>query len=183
MRPQGPSRFAIPAILALAVAAPPAAPAGIDRDGDEYPEVLVTLATRLDDSLHKTCPEATVALEDGYVVARYRTQVFQVHGIDRTGEIDANPHAERGPNVRGFQLRLNLHDGPVVSAAVVPQDSRRVYWTTFIDAAVLPGKDQWARINLDYGSRTDPKLVEQIKAEVAAWAADQGRPGKRQGKP
>lgn len=182
MRPRMTSRFAFLAIAALAVAAPHTA-AGTDPDGYDHPAALDGLATRLHDLLRKSCPGASVGFEEGDLVARDQTQVFQVHGMVRYGEFDAKPHAERGPNYRGFQLRLNLHDGPVVSATVIPQDLRRTYWTTFVDAAILPGTERYAWINLDYGSRTDPKLIGQIKAEVAAWAAGQGKPGKGRGNP
>ena len=178
MRPRTSLRSAIIALAALA-----AATAGADPDGDDHPAALDRLAVRLKAVLARACPGATVGFEDGGLVARHQTQVFQVHGMMRYGEFDAKPHAERGPNYRGFQLKLNLHDGPVVSAAVIPQDLRRRYWTTFIDAAILPGTGQHARINLDYGARTDPKLIAQLKAEVAAWAAEQGRPGKHRGNP
>ena len=183
MRPRRSPRFAILTLAALAAAVPLAAPAGTGTGGPEHPAALDSLAARLKTFLGRACPEATVGFEEEVLVARHQTQTFQVHGMMRYGEFDAKPHAERGPNYRGFQLRLNLHDGPVVSAAVIPQDLHRTYWTTFIDAVVLPGTGRHVRINLDYGSRTDPKLIAQLKAEVAAWAAEQGRPGNRQGNP
>jgi len=180
MRLRSSPRFAFSflALAALAAAAPQAARAGTDPDGYEHDAALDSLAARLKDFLGRTCPGATVGFEEGDLVARDQTQVFQVHGMKRYGEFDPKPHPERGPNYRGFQLMLNLHDGPVVSATVIPQDLRRNYWTTFVDAAILPGTERYAWINLDYGSRTDPKLIGQIKAEVAAWAAGQGKPGK-----
>jgi len=105
---------------------------------------------------------AVVTVENGAYVYRHHTQTFKIHTIYKTGVISETVHDEEGPNVDGMLLKFSLQDGPYRGAAEIPQDLRRSYWTTFINAyPVTTGKNLW--IEMSYGSRADKKLMEAIK--------------------
>lgn len=57
---------------------------------------------------------------------------------------------------------MSLEDGSYHGAAEIPQDLRRPYWTTFVNAyPVSGGKYLW--LSLSYGSRADKKRMEAVK--------------------
>jgi hypothetical protein len=68
-----------------------------------------------------------------------------------------------GPSYDGFIVSLALQDGQYVGAAVIPQDLRRPYWTTFVYAYPISKGKQHLHVNISYGSRTDRKVIQQIK--------------------
>jgi hypothetical protein len=132
-----------------------AAIALLTANADEYQSKLQSAIRQFD-------TKAVVVMEDGAYVYRHHTQTFKIHTILKTGEVSEKAHDEEGPNVDGILLDVTLQDGPYQGAAVIPQDLKGPYWTTFINAyQVADGRYLWLR--LSYGSRADKKLMDAIK--------------------
>jgi hypothetical protein len=108
-------------------------------------------------------PNAVVAIENGAYVYRHHTQTFKVHAIDKTGQISERAQDEEGPNVDGILLTIFLQEGSYQGAAEIPQELKKTYWTTFVNAYPAAG-GKHLLLNLSYGSRADKKLIEAIKA-------------------
>ena len=126
-----------------------------DVKSDEWQEKLQSVIRQ-----HHT--NAVVVVEHGTYFYRYHTLTFKIHTIDKIGNILGTPHDEEGPNVDGILLKVALQDGPYQGAAKTPQDLKKSYWTTFINAyPAANGKCLW--MQLSYGSKTDNKLLEAIK--------------------
>lgn len=118
--------------------------------------------TKLQSVIRSFDTNAVVTIENGAYVYRFHTQMFKIHTIQKTGGITETAHDEEGPNVDGIFLKVSLQDGSYRGAAEIPQDLRRPYWTTFINAyPVATGKHLW--LGLSYGSRANQKLMEAIK--------------------
>ncbi len=137
---------------------------------EESPSALKDLAARLTILLKVDCPEAEVKLFRDELTVRYRTQKFMVHGRSKTGEFAEQAHAEEGPKFRGFLLHVNFHAERPTRALVVPSDVQEPYWTRFVDDfAIGTGKDAgFASSNLSYNHGTDPKLLDKLRASLAA---------------
>ena len=118
--------------------------------------------TKLQSVIRQFDPKAVVVVENGTYVYRYHAQTFKMHTIDKTGAISETAHDEEGPNVNGILLKATLEVGPYSGAAVIPQDLKGPYWTTFINAYAVTAK-QFVWLTLSYGSRSDKKLLEAIK--------------------
>ena len=126
-----------------------------DVKSDEWQEKLQSVIRQ-----HHT--NAVVVVEHGTYFYRYHSLTFKIHTIDKMGNILETPHDEEGPNVDGILLKVTLQDGPYQGAAKTPQDLKKSYWTTFINAyPAANGKCLW--MQLSYGSKTDNKLLEAIK--------------------
>jgi hypothetical protein len=118
--------------------------------------------TKLQSVIRQFDTNAVVTAENNAYVYRYHTQTFKIHTIHKTGAISETAHDAEGPNVDGIFLEATLQDDPYQGAAEIPQDLRRPYWTTFINAyPVSGGKYLW--LSLSYGSRADKKLMEAVK--------------------
>jgi hypothetical protein len=118
---------------------------------------------KLQSVIRSSDPGASVAIENGVYVYRHHTQTFKVHTLDKTGLISEDAHDEEGPNVDGILLNISLQEGPYEGAADLPQELKKPYWTTFLNAYPTDG-DKHLLLNLSYGSRADKKLIEAIKA-------------------
>lgn len=99
---------------------------------------------------------------------RYLPQTFKVHGVSMTGQVSTEAHDEVGPSYKGFTLTIHLQAKGEVNQLVTPQTVRRPYWSTDLDVIPLAGTDQQAYVGLAYGSRTDPKLLKELRAKLTA---------------
>lgn len=118
--------------------------------------------TKLQSVIRQYDTNAVVSIENGTYVYRYHTQTFKIHTINKTGGVSETAHDEEGPNVDGIFMKFTLQNGPYQGAAEIPQDLKRPYWTTFINAyPVATGKHLW--LGLSYGSRANKRLLEAIK--------------------
>jgi len=121
-------------------------------------------------------PGAAVAIENGAYVYRHHTQTFKVHAIDKTGQISEAAQDEEGPNVDGILLTVFLQEGSYQGAAEIPQELKKTYWTTFVNAYPAAG-DKHLLLNLSYGSRADKKLIAAIKACMGPAQSSVGNTG------
>lgn len=101
----------------------------------------------------------------------YQTQKFMVHSISMTGSISEKAHEEQGPGYRGFLMTITQHKGIYQEQALIPQGLKRPYWTTYLNAYPINANSEYIRLNLSYGSRTDRKLLEKIKACISTGDA------------
>jgi hypothetical protein len=175
-------------VASVAILVGPLAPGHIPSLGDEQPDATTKARTPLQQGEgHRTrppelsdvydrvrevcdqlCPSARISdvAADSAVLGEYRTREFQVYTIYKGGQIAELPHQERGPEYDGFLLRVTLQPGQYQGAAVIPQNLRHPYWTTYLNAVSVPDKDEHLHIQLSYGSRTDRELLEQLKVAV-----------------
>ena len=139
------------------------------RQAAGHPE-LASVHDRLHALLVKSCPSASLKLSDntGEIVADYHSRDFQVYTIFKNGKIADQPHSERGPEYDGFLLRVTWQPGEYHGAAEIPQDVRKPYWTTYINAVPVPGKQGYLWIQLSYGARTDREILKTLKAAIGA---------------
>ena len=131
--------------------------------------VLTALSKRLRQILKGLAPQATLRLKGHTLVAKCRARMFSVHTIYKDGRIDPIPHGELGPEHKGFLLNAWLELAGTPRAADVPQDLRRPYWSTHINAYGI-SKATTLRLSLSYGSHTDRTLLKKLKQAVAAVA-------------
>jgi len=128
------------------------------------PQELVDQLTRV---IRAHCPDAEIEVSDEHgFVAKQGTMLFTVHGIAKNGEISPDTHQEEGPNFKGFLLRVQLREGPPMTAAVVPQTLKRPYFATYIDAPPTEKEDQHFAVSFAYGGRVDEKLKKAIFAAI-----------------
>ena len=169
---------------------PVAAPAVATKSkAVESHPALIAVAERLREVLKTAQPKATVEIRGDEIIAEYQTQKFMVHRRDMIGAISAEAHQELGPNYQGFLLRLRLSVGALVNMqAFLPQELSEPYWKTYIARYNLRvveagiGSDDYERhvrtryehlqMAFSYGSRSDQKLIEQIKETVASYAKE-----------
>lgn len=112
--------------------------------------------------IRKYFPDATIQVSATEYVAKHGTMNFTVHERSMTGEVSPTTHVTEGPNYKGFMLRIGLHDGPYRDQAVVPQNLNELYWTTFLDAAPIPGFSGHLMTEFSFGNR----LNEDFKKAV-----------------
>lgn len=129
---------------------------------------LIEVYHRVREVCEQSCPSAkvTYGADEPTILVEYRTRDFQVYAVSKDGKIAESLHPERGPTHDGFLLQVALQPGKYQGAAVIPQDMRRPYWTTYVNAVSLPDKDEHLHIQLSYGSRTDRELLQQLKAAI-----------------
>jgi hypothetical protein len=147
-------------------------------DERDHHQDLVKIKARLQALFQKSCPQATVRYAQDNpdeLVAEFQTRNFQVYARSKSGKIADEPHNERGPDYRGFLMRVTaqLQSAKYVGAADIPQDLREPYWTTFINAVDLSGEEGYLWLQLSYGSRTDKKLLATIKEAVGMVRASE----------
>ena len=118
--------------------------------------------TKLLSVIQKYKPKANVEEEGNRLVYRFHTQTFKIHTIHKTGHISEKAHDEEGPDVDGILVSLSLHKGQYSGAAEIPQVINRPYWKTFINAYPVAG-GQYLWLSVSYGSKTDMKLIEDLK--------------------
>jgi hypothetical protein len=141
------------------------------KDGEKYivPDAFVEFLElkQLDETLtsviQKHFPDADFERTNRRFVAKHGTMEFMVHGRSKTGEVSPNAYKEEGPNYRGFLLAIDVVHGPYQGAAVIPQELRKAYWTTFIDATPLSDRRAHFWIRLSYGGRLDPGFHQALR--------------------
>lgn len=109
-------------------------------------------------------PAAEVTVGPGRLIAKHQTMQFTVHGVLKDGTIRPKPHQEEGPQADGFVLGINLQEGSYGGAALVPQELRQPYWTTYFDAPSLEGGKHHFQIAFSYGSRLPREFQQEIRA-------------------
>jgi hypothetical protein len=117
---------------------------------------------KLTKTIRKHCPQAKIEVTKQDLVARFGTMMFTIHGIAKTGEIDPKTHQREGPNLKGFILRVSLHDGRYSGGAKVPSTLQGPYFPTFIDALSVEKDNKHYEIHFSYGSRLNPDLKKAI---------------------
>lgn len=138
-------------------------PAGLVEASEEA--LLKNVAVKLEPVLEKLSPKAEVTYPPGSasLVIGYRTQKFKIHGRSMTGEISKEAHDEVGPSFKGFVLKVRLQERGEINQGITPQTLKGPYWQTDIDVTPLKGSGKQAFWGLSYGSRMDPKLLDQIR--------------------
>ena len=107
--------------------------------------------------------DITFANPNASLLVSYRTQSFKIHARSMTGEISPVAHDETGPSFKGFVLRVHLQDKGEVNQAVTPQTLQEPYWQTNLEVTPLGGTQKQIYWALSFGSRTDAKLLEQLR--------------------
>ncbi len=117
-------------------------------------------------------PAASV-LHDGRTVSlSFNTRTFMVHSSDKLGRRSKEAHQTVGPRYDGLIVQVTMQDGRYFGAAVIPQNLRRPYWTTFVNAYPIAKGKQHLHVNISYGNRTDHQLIKQIKELLEAKVDD-----------
>lgn len=128
---------------------------------------------RLQTIIRKYHPDANIEEENDRLVYRFHTQTFKMHTIHKTGHISEKAHDEEGPNVDGILVTVTLREGKYEGPLETPQTLNRPYWRTFVNAYSVPGpKYLW--LSVSYGSRTDKKLIEELKTCLGPLVPQKG---------
>ena len=93
----------------------------------------------------------------------HKTNKFMVHTVHKTGFISPKPVEVEGPNYDGLIIEARVGIGQYAGSAEIPQDWKRPYWTTFINAYSINEGKSHLSISISYGSRTDKQMIEKIK--------------------
>ena len=140
---------------------------GLTKSAD-LPQELVDVNSRLREACREFCPAAHVRYNNGdkQIIAEYRSRDFQVYSVFKDGSVAEQLHVERGPKHDGFLLQVTLQPGHYQGAAVILQDIRHPYWTTYLNAIESTDKEWHLHIRLSYGSRTDRELLGHLKEAI-----------------
>jgi hypothetical protein len=71
-----------------------------------------------------------------------------------------------------LMVHVTVGDGRYAGAAEIPQDLRGPYWTTFVNAYPIAKGKQHLHVSISYGSRTDQKVIKQIKEMLESMIDD-----------
>ena len=116
--------------------------------------------------VHKVLKEygiSGVSQENYSLRVAHKTNKFMVHTIHKTGYISPKPIEVEGPNYDGLIVEARVRMGQHAGQAEIPQELKRTYWKTFINAYPIDKGKSYLYLSLSYGSRTDKKMVEKIK--------------------
>ncbi len=155
---------------------------GAEEPANEVSAGPAVVAAALEPVLKDLKPkvESVYSNQGKTLTLRYLPQTFKVHGVSMTGQVSAEAHDEVGPSYMGFVVTVHLQAKGEVNQLVTPQTVRRPYWSTDLDVIPLAGTDQQAYVGLSYGSRTDPKLLKELRAKLAAMKGTTGEGDLRQ---
>jgi hypothetical protein len=161
----------VPAICLLAVPLffAAAAPA------EEPP--LLQVKTGLSKIAETLKPAAAVEHNGRVLTMSYKTRTFMVHSSDKRGRHSKEAHETVGPRYDGLLVRVTQQDGPYAGAACVPQDLRKPYWATFVNAYPTAKGKQHLHAAISYGSRIDAALVREVKKLLDAVKDGARAPG------
>lgn len=109
-------------------------------------------------------PVASVVQDGRAVTLSFNTRTFMVHSSDKLGHRSAKAHQSVGPRYDGLIVKVTQQEGRYFGAAVIPQNLRRPYWTTYVNAYPIAQGRQHLHVNIEYGNRTDRKVIKQVKA-------------------
>ncbi len=140
---------------------------------------IAALDRSLTPIIKKTFPDAKIEITATTYSAKHGTMDFTVHRRSMTGEVFSQTDVMEGPNFRGFVLHIDLRDGPYDGQAAVPQDCQEAYWTTFLNAAAVPGHNQHFFIGFSYGGRLDKEFKQAMMEAFPKAVSTAGTP-KRQ---
>lgn len=132
---------------------------------------LSRIRVAIDEVLDDLLADVRVTVTGNSLTYAYQTQKFMVHSIGKDGSIYKKAHEEQGPGYRGFLITLTQQKGTYRGAADIPQDLKRPYWTTYVNAYPTNANSEHIHLNLSYGSGTDRKLLEKIKACISTGDA------------
>ncbi len=95
---------------------------------------LSQVAERLSKIAEDMKPVASVEQNGRAVTLSYNTRKFMVHNTDKLGRHSEKAHKTIGPSYDGLIVQVTVQDGRYAGAARIPQNLRRPYWTTFVNA-------------------------------------------------
>jgi hypothetical protein len=131
--------------------------------------LLVSLQAQLEQEFKSLDPQPTfkypIAYGGQYLTVTFKTRLYTIHPqTPKRGDISTNVVQELGPAEDGFELRVHVQTLGEVNQLVTPQILRRPYWSVYVD--VYPVTNAWKQFHfsLTYNQRTDPALLERIKA-------------------
>lgn len=130
---------------------------------------VVTGLTRVSERL---MPAASVEKEEQTVTLSYKPRTYTVHYTDKTGRHSEKAYEVVGPRYDGLIVRVTLQDGRYAGAAVLPQEFRHPYWISFGNAYPISKGKQHLHGSISYGSRTDRKLIKEVKAWLESMIDD-----------
>ena len=77
----------------------------------------------------------SAAAQDDYNLrVTHKTNKFMIHTIHKAGYISPKPVEVEGPNYDGLIVEARVGMGQYAGQAEIPQELKRTYWTTFINA-------------------------------------------------
>jgi serine/threonine protein kinase len=136
---------------------------------EETSPLLINLQAKLEQEFKSLDPQPTfkypIDYAGQYLTVHFKTRLYTIHPqTPKQGDISTNVVQEIGPAEDGFELRVQVQTLGEVNQLVTPQTLRRPYWSVYVD--VYPVTNAWKQfyVFLAYNQRTDPALLERIKA-------------------
>ncbi len=117
-------------------------------------------------------PVASVIQDGRAVTLSFNTRTFMVHSSDRLGHRSKEAHETVGPRYDGLIVQITVQDGRYFGAALIPQNLRRPYWTTFVNAYPITKGKQHLHVNISYGNRTDREIIRKVKELLESMVDD-----------
>lgn len=154
-------------------------PFEIPKGSAPHQTVLSKLKRIIDDLEPKVAVEYPEHPSSTMIVS-YRPREFMVHRGTKIGKLSDEAFETTGPDYRGFILKVHIEELGTVHQAEVPQTVREPYWRTYLGMTVLGGANKQAYWTLSYGSKTDARLLKEIKQAMSELGKSQGRPGAEQ---
>ena len=133
---------------------------------------LSQVAERLSRIAEQMKPVALVAENGRNVTLSYNTRTFMVHSSDKLGRRSDKAHEETGPRYDGLMVHITVGDGRYAGAARIPQNLRRPYWITFVNAYPIAKGKQHLHVNISFGNRTDRETIGKIKNMLTSMIDD-----------
>ena len=90
------------------------------------------------------------------------TMTYDVHRINKAGEVSEKSYKEEGPKSRGFIISIYDCKGKYEGATAVPQTLKSPYWNTFINVIYKKDGTGYYWVTFSFGSRVNDKFKEEI---------------------
>ena len=118
------------------------------------------------EALYKVLKEygiSGVAQDNHNLRVTHKTNKFMIHTVHKTGYISPKPVEIEGPNYDGLIVEARVCMGQYAGQAEIPQEWKRTYWKTFINAYPIDEGKSHLYLSISYGTRTDKMMIEKIK--------------------
>lgn len=126
---------------------------------------------RIEQTVLKQYPKATVKRENGFLLISYNTRKFMVHNRLKTGEWQTAVEQE-GPDNGGILCSVSGAPGPWTGAAMVPQTFDYRYYQSLLMAPYSKSNNYHLTAHLNYPDNVNQAFVRDFREAVSKFADD-----------
>ncbi len=135
-------------------------------------QVLKELETHLKHLFEQACPEAEMTTEKRELAVSYHAVLVDMGKGVCTGIGDPIESLRWFPKPDGFVLSVRVGKGDYWRELDFPEETKSGFTCYYVAHKVRWQESIFIDVNLDFGEKTDKKLIEKIKQTIAAYAKD-----------